>query len=89
MGAVLAPVHYGHCAIRFYHDQVWTFAVKDTPAYLVGSAGLTSPWWAPWLDYLSYFWQGVVFVLGAFIMGLTLYNKILEMRQRRRDLKEG
>ena len=63
--------------------------MKDTPAYLVGSAGLTSPWWAPWLEQLSYVWQGLVFVLGAIIMCLTLWNKILELCQRRRDLKGG
>ncbi len=57
----------------------------DITPFLIGSTGLTFPLWGTWL---SSGWNIALGVAGAIVLGLTIYNKILEIKQRRRDLKK-
>jgi membrane protein implicated in regulation of membrane protease activity len=50
-----------------------------------GSAGVTNWVWLPWLPLV---WQIFVGALGAEVLAMTLWNKILENKQRRRDLNK-
>ena len=57
---------------------------SNTVALAVGGGGITSPFWSVWL---TSGWQILIAVAGAVVLALTIYNKVLEIRQRRRDLK--
>ncbi len=54
-----------------------------TPA-LIGGTGLTFPLWGA---LLSSGWNVALGIAGGIVLLLTIYSKILEIRQRRRDLK--
>ncbi len=58
---------------------------SNTMALAVGSGGITSPFWSIWLT-SGYQW--ILAIAGAVVLGLTIYNKVLEIIQRRRDLKQ-
>lgn len=50
----------------------------------IGSVSISSLVWWSWL---SSGLQIIVAIGGAVLIGLTIYNKILEIKQRKRDLK--
>lgn len=58
--------------------------MKDAPAYALGGLGLTFPVWAQTLEQV---WTILIGFLGFVVLVLTIYNKVLELRQRRRDLR--
>lgn len=58
--------------------------MKDLSAYTQGGVAVTFPAWG---QLLTEGWQVFVGVLGAVVLCLTIYNKVLEAIQRRRDLK--
>jgi len=51
---------------------------------VIGSVSVSSLVWWSWL---SSGLQIIVAIGGAILIGLTIYNKVLEIQQRRRDLK--
>jgi len=51
-----------------------------------GGAAVTFPVWAHWL---SDGWGVFVAVMGAIVLMMTIYSKFLEIRQRRKILREG
>jgi hypothetical protein len=57
--------------------------MKGFQGWTLGGAGVTFPAWG---EALTTGWQGLVGVMGAVVLVLTIYNKILEAKQRRRDL---
>lgn len=59
--------------------------MKLSAAIAAGSAGLTNFVWLPWLPLA---WQFLIGALGAAVLAMTLWNKILENKQRRRDLNK-
>lgn len=59
--------------------------MKDVPAYTLGGLGLSFPAWA---QFLEQGWTALIGFLGFAVLVLTIYNKILELRQRRRDLRD-
>lgn len=56
--------------------------MKDI-GWLYGGAGVTFPAWG---NALTAGWQVAVALMGGIVLALTIYNKILELKQRRRDL---
>lgn len=58
--------------------------MKDISAYAQGGVAVTFPAWG---QFLTSSWQVMVALMGAIVLGLTIYNKILEAKQRRRDLR--
>lgn len=59
--------------------------MKET-AITTGSAlSLFMPLWLQWLPMV---WQLIVSILAGIILALTAYNKILEIRLKRKQLKE-
>jgi hypothetical protein len=50
-----------------------------------GSAALTFPAWAP---YLSGGWNVLIATMGMVVLALTIYNKVLEIKQRRKDMRD-
>ena len=56
---------------------------SNTVAAAVGGGGLSAPIWGAWL---TSGWQVLIAVAGGALLILTIYNKVLEIRQRRRDL---
>jgi hypothetical protein len=60
--------------------------MKELLPVAQGSAGVTFFAWAPWL---SDGWAVIMAVLGATVLVLTIYNKILEIKQRRKSLSAG
>lgn len=59
--------------------------MKDLPHWLYGGAGASSPLW---LNSLTTGWQIVIAIMGFIVLSLTIYNKILEIRQRKKNLAE-
>ncbi|MEM8773847.1 MAG: hypothetical protein AAGF53_02375 [Pseudomonadota bacterium] len=57
--------------------------MRNTLTTTAGSLGFTFPVWA---DMMVQGWQVTIAILGGLVLAATLYNKILEIRQRRRDL---
>ena len=62
--------------------------MKLSAAIAAGSAGRTNFVWLPWLPWLPLVWQFLIGALGAAVLAMTLWNKILENKQRRRDLRD-
>jgi hypothetical protein len=50
-----------------------------------GSAALTFPAWAP---FLSGGWDVLIAAMGMAVLALTIYNKTLEIKQRRKDIRD-
>ncbi|URC15530.1 hypothetical protein DB2_28 [Octadecabacter Antarctic DB virus 2] len=61
-------------------------AMKELIPVVQGSAGVTFFAWSPWL---SDGWSVIMAVLGAAVLVLTLYNKLLEIKQRRRSIRDA
>lgn len=62
--------------------------MRDGALIATGGAAVTSPAWFEYLMHiLPVVWQTSVAVAGGTLIFVTLYTKILEMMQRRRDLK--
>lgn len=58
---------------------------RDAIDTAAGAAGLTLPIWIVWLPV---FWQAVIALGGGFVLALTAYNKILEIKLKRQELKK-
>lgn len=61
-------------------------ALKDMSTWSLGVSSITFPAWG---QILAEGWQLLIGFMGAVVLGLTIYNKILEAKQRRRDLDQG
>lgn len=59
--------------------------VRDTVDTATGITGVTLPVWITWVPVA---WQGIIAVLGAIVLVITLYNKILELRLKKRELSK-
>ena len=59
--------------------------MKETAITTGSAVSLFMPLWLSWLPAL---WQLLISVLAGLILGLTAYNKILEIRLKRKELKE-
>ena len=57
--------------------------MKGLSGWFYGGAGVSSPLW---LHSLTVGWQVAVSLMGGIVLALTIYNKILELKQRRRNL---
>jgi len=57
--------------------------MKDLNPWLQGSVAITFPAWA---ELLQEGWQVFIAIMGAAVLALTIYSKVLEITQRRRDL---
>ncbi len=70
-------------------------ALKDLPVVAAGTAAVSNPIWMQWigqqawLEWIPFLWQMLIAVLGAAVLVLTVYNRVLEATQRRRDLQEN
>lgn len=60
-------------------------SMKETAITTGSAVSLFMPLWLSWLPAV---WQLLVSVLAGLILGLTAYNKILEIRLKRKELKE-
>ena len=60
--------------------------MKELFPVVQGSAGVTFFAWSPWL---SDGWSVIMAVLGAAVLILTLYNKMLEIKQRRKSIRDA
>lgn len=61
-------------------------SMKDLNAWLQGGVGLSFPAWG---QYLMTGWQVLIGLMGGVVLALTIYNKYLEVKQRRRDLAQA
>jgi uncharacterized integral membrane protein len=59
--------------------------MSNTVAASTGSVALSYPAWA---IHLSSQWSIIVAVLGAVVLLLTIWNKVLEIKMRRKSLRE-
>lgn len=59
--------------------------MKETAITTGSAVSLFMPLWLSWLPAV---WQLLVSVLAGLILGLTAYNKILEIRLKRKELKD-
>ena len=59
--------------------------MKETAITTGSAVSLFMPLWLSWLPAI---WQLLISVLAGLILGLTAYNKILEIRLKRKELKE-
>lgn len=57
----------------------------NTLPIAAGTAGISNPLW---MDLLSSSWQIGIGGLGALVLILTAWNKILDIKQKRRDLRK-
>jgi hypothetical protein len=60
--------------------------VKDIVPIAQGSAAITFPAWAP---FLSGGWNILIATLGMVVLVMTIYNKALEIKLNRRNVKRG
>ena len=60
-------------------------SMKETAITTGSAVSLFMPLWLSWLPAV---WQLLVSVLAGLILGLTAYNKILEIRLKRKELKD-
>ena len=59
--------------------------MKDAFPIMQGSAAITFPAWG---QFLAGGWNTFVAVMGAIILILTIWNKILEIKQRRKEMRD-
>lgn len=59
--------------------------MKDAVVTTGSGGALFLPWWIDWLPHM---WQASVSILAGVMLMLGVYSKILEIRQRHRDLEE-
>ena len=62
-----------------------SISMKETAITTGSAVSLFMPLWLSWLPAV---WQLLVSVLAGLILGLTAYNKILEIRLKRKELKD-
>lgn len=62
-----------------------SISMKETAITTGSAVSLFMPLWLSWLPAI---WQLLISVLAGLILGLTAYNKILEIRLKRKELKE-
>ena len=58
---------------------------KDGSPLIQGSAAVTFPAWSL---LLSHGWDIVIAVLGVVVLVMTIYNKSLEIKQRRKAIRD-
>lgn len=58
---------------------------KDTVSAGTAAAGLTMHIWLSWVPVV---WQGAIAFLGGIVLVLTVYHKLLEIKQKKRDLAQ-
>lgn len=58
---------------------------RDTIDTATGVTGVTLPLWISWVPVA---WQGIIAVIGAMVLLVTLYNKILELRLKQKELEK-
>lgn len=58
---------------------------SNVTAVATGAGGLSYPFWNAWL---TSGWSTLIAILGAIVLALTIWNKILEVRLKNRDLKQ-
>jgi hypothetical protein len=63
-------------------------AVLDSNTVIYATGGTAAATYPFWSQLISDGFQAVIAIAGVVVLGLTIYNKILEMKQRRRDLKD-
>lgn len=51
-----------------------------------GGVALVFPFWADWF---VAGWQVLIAIMGGIVLALTVYNKWLEIKKNRRDLRGG
>ena len=59
---------------------------SDAAAATAGGAGITLP---IWLQYIDPFFQLLIAALGLFVLVLTVWNKWLEIKLKRRALQKS
>jgi hypothetical protein len=59
--------------------------MKEIIPLAQGSAALTFPAWGP---YLSGGWNVLIATMGMVVLVLTIYNKSLEIKQRRKAIRD-
>lgn len=60
--------------------------MREIAPFAQGGAAVTFPAWAP---LLSSGWNVLIAVLGGTVLILTIYNKFLEIQQRRKALRDS
>jgi hypothetical protein len=58
---------------------------KDSIPIALGGSGLSFPFWSQWL---SSGWSALVAFLGGIVLALSIWRLVLDIRQKRRDLKK-
>ena len=59
---------------------------SNVTAAAAGAGGISFPLWN---SFLASGWSAIVAVLGVIVLLLTIWNKILEVRLKNRDLKKS
>jgi tetrahydromethanopterin S-methyltransferase subunit E len=59
--------------------------MKEIVPIAQGSAAVTFPAWAP---FLSGGWDILIAAMGMIVLILTIYNKTLEIKQRRKEMRD-
>jgi len=60
--------------------------MKDLVPLTQGGIAVTFPAWAP---LLSSGWNVFIAIMGGTVLALTIYNKVLEIKQRRKALLDN
>jgi len=58
---------------------------SNVTAAAAGAGGISFPIWN---NFLTSGWSILIAVMGAIVLGLTIWSKILEIKQKNRDLKQ-
>lgn len=56
---------------------------KDVVPATAGALGVTFPAWG---NLVTSWWEGFIAILGAIVLVLTIWNKWLEIKQRRAEM---
>jgi tetrahydromethanopterin S-methyltransferase subunit E len=59
--------------------------MKEIVPIAQGSAAVTFPAWSP---FLSGGWDVLIAAMGMIVLILTIYNKTLEIKQRRKEMRD-
>jgi membrane protein CcdC involved in cytochrome C biogenesis len=59
--------------------------MKEIIPIAQGSAAVTFPAWSP---FLSSGWDVLIAAMGMIVLILTIYNKTLEIKQRRKEMRD-
>lgn len=58
--------------------------MKVAVPFSVGTSALASPVWLSWINPA---WQGLLAILGLIVLILTIWSKVLEIKQRKKALR--